>query len=206
MTKPHPRTAVAPNTTRQRVSDPAASDASLVVGISRFDEQALSEAYQRHGGAVFALAMRTLRNRTLAEDVTQEVFVRLWDRPERFDPDRGSLRAFLLADTHGRSIDFIRSEEARKAREEKDGILAVDPQPAIDDEVWSLVMSDKVRTALDLLTDDERAAIELAYFQGRTYREVAADLQAPEGTVKSRIRTGLMRLRSALAAEGLEAV
>ena len=96
------------------------SDASLVLAVARFDQGALSELYERHGTAVFALARRLVKSRELAEEVTQEIFMRLWNRPERFDPERGALRSFLLADTHGRSIDMLRSELARKEREKKE--------------------------------------------------------------------------------------
>src|SRR5438067_1047301 len=96
-----------------------ASDARLVVGIARFHEEALAEAYRRHGGAVFALARRLTNERVLAEEVVQEVFLRLWNEPDRFDPQRGSLRAYLLAQAHGRSVDFIRSETSRRNREER---------------------------------------------------------------------------------------
>src|SRR4029079_18412619 len=87
-----------------------ASDAQLVVAIGRFHQDALAEAYRRHAGAAFGLALRILNTRTLAEDVVQEVFLRLWNEPEKFDPERGSLRAFLLAQTHGRSVDLVRAE------------------------------------------------------------------------------------------------
>ncbi|MBT8198392.1 MAG: sigma-70 family RNA polymerase sigma factor, partial [Acidimicrobiia bacterium] len=100
------------------------SDAALAVAIGRYDRDALAEAYNRHGSAVFALARRIVRSRELAEEVTQEVFLRLWHKPQRFDPERGKLRSFLLSDTHGRSIDMIRAEGARRAREEKDAVLA----------------------------------------------------------------------------------
>ena len=188
--------------------DPAApSDAALVVAIGRYEEPALSEIYERHGGAVFALARRLLRSRELAEEVTQEIFIRLWNRPTRFDPDRGSLRSFLLADTHGRSIDLMRSESARRAREEREERLAVAarPDPGVESEVLARAQSDQVRAALAELADDERRAIELAYFGGYSYREVAKLLDQPEGTVKSRIRAGMRRLRSALTAAGMEA-
>ncbi len=179
------------------------SDSSLVVAIGRFDESALAELYERHGGAIFALSRRLLNNRTLAEEVTQEIFLRLWNRPERFDPERGTLRAFLLADTHGRSIDLLRSEAARRDREEKDGRLAPTPAFNLESEVLANVKAEQVRNALAELSDGERRAIELAYFGGYTYREVAEQLGEPEGTVKSRIRSGMKRLRGQLTAAGV---
>jgi len=179
------------------------SDASLVVAVARFDEAALSELYNRHGGPVFALARRLLRRRELAEEVTQEIFMRLWTRPERFDPERGALRTFLLSDTHGRSVDMLRSELARKAREDKEGRLAAVRPPNLEGEVMSRVTSEAVRAALANLNDAERSAITLAYFGGFSYREVARRLDEPEGTIKSRIRTGMQRLRTELVASGL---
>ena len=97
-----------------------ASDAALVVAIGRWREDALAEAYRRHAGAAFALARRLLNDRTLAEEILQEVFLRLWNRPERFDAERGSLRSYLLAQTHGRSVDLLRSDTSRRRREERD--------------------------------------------------------------------------------------
>ncbi len=191
-----------------REHDPTSlGDAALMVAIGRYHDDALAEAYRRHGGAVYGLARRLLRNAALAEEVTQEVFTRLWDRPERFDPDRGSLRAFLMADSHGRAVDLIRAEDARRSREERDARLA----PAVsggdlEQEVWSLVASEQVRVALASLSDDERQAIELAYFGGQSYRQVAESLSQPEGTVKSRIRSGLRRLRVELSAAGVTGV
>ena len=179
------------------------SDAALVVAVGRFDESALAALYDRHGGAIFALARRLLNSRTLAEEVTQEIFLRLWNRPERFDAERGTLRAFLLADTHGRSIDLLRSEAARRDRETKEGRLAPTPAFNLENEALGNVRGEQIRAALAELSDGERRAIELAYFSGLTYREVAAELGEPEGTVKSRIRTGMKRLRVQLTAAGV---
>ena len=180
----------------------AASDAQLVVSIGRFRQDALAEAYRRHAGAAFGLALRILRERTLAEEIVQDVFLRLWNDPERFDPGRGSLRAYLLAQTHGRAVDLLRAEVARKHREERDARRTPVPADDLEREVWELTLAEQVRGALEQLSSDERDAIGLAYFGGHSYREVASLLGAPVGTVKSRIRSGLGRLRQSLVATG----
>jgi RNA polymerase sigma-70 factor, ECF subfamily len=180
----------------------ASSDAALVVAIGRYEQAALAEAYRRHAGAVFGLARRLLDDRGQSEEIVQEIFLRLWNEPHRFDPERGSLRSFLLAGTHGRAVDVLRSETSRRRREERDARVTVTPRYDVDLEVSDLALAEAVRTALGTLADDERRAIQLAYFGGRTYREVAEALGQPEGTVKSRIRTGLRRMRAELAAAG----
>jgi RNA polymerase sigma-70 factor (ECF subfamily) len=183
----------------------AASDATLVVAIGRWQDRALAEVYRRHGGAVHALSRRVLGSATLADDVTQEVFLDLWKRPEQYDAARGSLRTFLLTKTHGRAVDMIRAESARGAREERDARETVAAGYDLDRYAWDLAVADQVRTAMEGLPGGERKAIEMAYFEGRTYREVASMLGEPEGTVKSRIRSGLRRLREALAPNDVEA-
>ncbi len=180
-----------------------ASDAALVVAIGRWREDALAEAYRRHAGAVFALSQRLLHDRTLAEEIVQEVFLRLWDSPDRFDPERGSLRSFLLAQAHGRSVDVIRSEESRRAREDREHRARAEAGYDLEHEVFDLAMAEQVRDALGRLPETERRAIELAYLGGHTYREVADMLGEPEGTVKSRIRAGLKRMRGPLSASGV---
>jgi RNA polymerase sigma-70 factor (ECF subfamily) len=174
------------------------SDAVLVIAISRYQEQALAEAYRRHAGAVFGLARRLLANATLAEEIVQEVFLRLWNQPERFDPDRGSLRSFLLAQTHGRAVDFLRSETSRRAREERDAVRTAEAGYDLELEVVDLTVAERVKEAIATLAEGERRAIELAYLGGHTYREVAELLDQPEGTVKSRIRAGLKKMRQEL--------
>jgi RNA polymerase sigma-70 factor (ECF subfamily) len=179
------------------------SDAVLVIAISRYDQQALAEAYRRHAGAVFALAQRLLRERAMAEEIVQEVFLRLWNRPEAFDPSRGSLRSYLLAQCHGRAIDLLRSETSRRQREEKDARRTAEAGYDVEHEVVDLAVAERVRGALDELQVNERRAIELAYLGGHTYREVAELLDEPEGTVKSRIRSGLKKLRVSLHDAGV---
>lgn len=180
-----------------------ASDAALVVSVGRYHEDALAEVYRRHAGAVFALARRLLADRTLAEEIVQEVFLRLWNNPDRFDPDRGSLRSYLLAQCHGRSVDLIRSESSRRRREEKELTLAAEAGYDLEHEVWDMAVTDRVKATLQTLPEGEREAILLAYFGGHTYREVADLLGTPEGTVKSRIRSGLKKMRGELAGIGI---
>jgi RNA polymerase sigma-70 factor (ECF subfamily) len=181
-------------------------DAHLIERIRSRDQSALAEAYEQHGDAVFAAAFAVTRRRELAEETTQEVFVRLWNRPGRFDPDRGSLRAFVKIDARGRAIDALRAERARRDREDKEARLAASaPVAGVEERVMATITSDQIRHALSALKEEQRIPLALAYFEGRSYREVATLLDLPEGTVKSRIRVGLRRMKGALQTVGIEA-
>jgi RNA polymerase sigma-70 factor (ECF subfamily) len=181
-----------------------ADDVGLVVAIGRYHDDALAEAYRRHAGAVFALASRMLWARMVAEEVVQEVFLRLWERPERFDRSRGALRSFLLMDAHARCVDRLRSDARRREREARSGRAELVADYTVDLEAFDLSVAEQVRAAMATLSDGEREAIDLAYFGGHTYRAVAVILEQPEGTIKSRIRTGLMRLREQLLDRGID--
>ena len=178
-------------------------DEELVAALVDGDHDALAELYRRYGGAVWAVARRVCNDRTMAEDVTQTVFVDLWRRPERFDASRGSLRPWLIAQAHARAVDLVRSETARQRRQEREAHYAPPPSPDVEAAAHLASLSEDVRRALDTLATDERDAIVLAYFGGHSYRETAALLGAPEGTIKSRIRRGLSGLRRALEAQGM---
>lgn len=174
------------------------TDLELVYSIARGNPAALAEVYNRHGAQVHAVARRATHVNS-ADDVVQEVFLRFWRDPERYDPERGSLRSFLLVQAHSRAVDALRSNESRRTRE----AAAKDPSHAsiksVEGEVLETLAGEAVDAVLATLPYRERHAIELAYFGGRTYREVALLLDEPEGTIKSRIRRGLARLRAELA-------
>lgn len=176
------------------------TEQALVDRLGRGDETALGDLYDRYAAFVHGLALRVLRDRGAAEDVTQDVFVAMWENPHRFDASRGTLRSFLGTLTHRRSVDLVRREEARRRRELR---TSMEPQvhPDLADTALRGFASERVRAALAVLPPAQREALELAYFHGRTYRQVADDLGIPEGTAKSRLRLGLQRIAELLRPE-----
>ena len=183
---------------------PTSSDRDLVDGLLERAESSLAEIYKRHGGAVFGLSRRVLNDDSLAEDVTQEIFLRLWNEPHRFDAERGTLRSYLNRQSHSRSIERVRSEESRRRREDRSVESETPDSTATESEVLAGIESDRVRRALDLLDQKERRVIVLAYYGGHSYREVATRLGLPEGTVKSQMRAGLRHLSVLLDDGALE--
>ncbi len=173
-------------------------DATLVSAVAAGNEPALSELYRRYGSLVTGLARRILGDSQLAEDITQEVFVHLWRNADRFDVERGKLRTLLLTQTHGKCVDLVRSRNARSAREAKsfDGVIVDSAE--LDAELIAMTETEQIRAAVQQLPNDERIALETAYFGGNTYRQVAVVLGLPEGTVKARIRSALKRLHGML--------
>jgi RNA polymerase sigma-70 factor, ECF subfamily len=163
------------------------------------DRAAFAELYDAVVTRVFGLARRVVRDPAQAEEVAQEVMVDVWRHAPRFDPALGSALSWILAITHRRAVDRVRSEEAARRRTRDVAIL--EPTVAHEPAGEAAETSDsvgRVRAALEGLTDLQRQAIELAYFDGLTYRQVAETLGTPLGTVKTRIRDGMLRLRPVL--------
>jgi RNA polymerase sigma factor (sigma-70 family) len=169
----------------------------LVQRLAGGDETALVDLFDRYAGFVHGLAVRIVVDRHAAEDITQEVFVSLWEHPERIESGRGTLRGFLGTLTHRRAVDAIRRQEAQRRREARVA-RQQDDVPDVAEAVLRSDTSGKVRAALDVLPDAQRRALELAYFHGYTYRQVADVLNIPEGTAKSRLRLALARIAEAL--------
>ncbi len=163
----------------------------------------LAAAYHDHHAAVMAVAGRVCGPHHAA-DVAQDVFVALWRQPDKFDPERGSLRSFLLALAYHKAIDVLRSERARHGRERRVHASIQQVPAKVDDELLRNDTAVVVRAALDGLPAKERESIVTAFFGSCTYRETATRLGEAEGTVKSRIRSGLLRLGPVLAEDGLD--
>ncbi len=179
------------------------AERALVQRLAGGDETALLDLYDRYAGFVYGVAVRTLVDWQTAQDITQEVFVSLWEHPERIDSGAGTLRGFLGTLTHRRAVDAVRREEARRRREARVARQQGDV-PDVAEAVERSDTSGKVRAALEVLPEAQRQALELAYLHGYTYRQVADVLDIPEGTAKSRLRLALARLAEALGSETSE--
>jgi RNA polymerase sigma-70 factor, ECF subfamily len=178
------------------------TDHDLVAALAAASEPALAEIYRRYGRVVFATSRRLLGDDALAEDIVQDVFVRVWDQPHVFDERRGTLRTFLLVLTRNRCIDVLRSGRSRRVREQV-SFDVIEQRPTMEDRMDDEHDAIGVSRALAVLPPAQRQVIELAYFDGLTYRHIAKLLELPEGTVKSRIRLALDRMRRLLAGEML---
>ena len=172
----------------------------LLARVARGDEAAFAELYDLVAPRVHAVVLRVVRDPAQAEEVTQEVMVELWRLAPRFDERRGSVSAWASTVAHRRAVDRVRSTQSARDRDHRDVAerTAAADHDAVSEVVEDRLERERVTRALGSLTPAQRESIELAYFSGYTYREVAAVLDVPEGTVKTRIRDGLIRLRDEL--------
>jgi RNA polymerase sigma-70 factor (ECF subfamily) len=170
-----------------------AADNSLVSAIRSGDENAMATLYDRYSPIVYSVALRVLGDTGAAEDVLQEVFMQLWRNPGGFDSSRGNLAAWLAVISRNRAIDAVRKR--RPDTDIADVIVSVEPDLAGDAERARAM--EKVRGALGAMPSAQRSALEMAYFEGLTHTEIAAKTSEPLGTIKTRIRAGLLALRKA---------
>lgn len=192
----------------RRVGVSSDRDALLVTRVRAGDDSALAAVYDEHAGLVYGLARRVTRDEELARDITQEVFAYFWEKPDRVDLSRGSLRAYLTVLAHRRAVDEVRRHEARTRAE-----IASGP-PEDEDGPETTVVAEAARSwggkhlsqLLALLPAEQREAVQLAYYEGLTYVQVASELGIPEGTAKYRLRAALTRLRTLLTDEAREAI
>jgi RNA polymerase sigma-70 factor (ECF subfamily) len=172
------------------------SDVSLVTAIRSADQGAMAALYDRYSSIVYAVALRVLQDTGAAEDVLQDIFMQLWRNPGLFDASRGNMAAWLAVITRHRAIDALRRR--RPENDIADVVVSVETDFAGDAD-RSRAM-DRVRGALQTMPTPQRSALEMAYFEGLTHNEIAEKTGEPLGTIKTRIRTGLLSLRKVLAA------
>src|SRR5919202_4028150 len=174
------------------------SDEAVVALVARSDDQALAELYDRFGRVAYGLALRVVRDQSLAEDAVQEAFLTAWRTADRFVPERAKASTWLLTLVHRRAVDVVRREDRRRA--EPLGESFEPPADAsAEDDAWLRFERERVQAALRRLPDQQREALELAYYGGFTQSELAERLGQPLGTIKSRMFAGLARLRDLLA-------
>jgi RNA polymerase sigma-70 factor (ECF subfamily) len=184
---------------------PDLSDEELMARLSHRDMTAFETLYERYGTLVYSVALRVTAEPQVAEDVAQETFLRVWRTPERYVPERGRFVTWLLSATRNRAVDQVRTRGRRRKRETTTDAPQREPAATeMADPALVAQLSDvrrTVRTALGSLPAEQRQVIELAYYDGYTQQEIAGLLDQPLGTVKTRIRLGMRKLRAALATE-----
>lgn len=186
---------------------PAIDDAQLLERCAGGDESALGVLYDRFGRTAFALSFRIVRDRELAEDAVQESFLAAWRRASSFDPARAKVSTWLFTIVRNKSVDLVRREESRPSLT-SDEILRDEPSGVdVEAQVTASIGNARIRDALGSLPPRDREVLELAYFGGLTQSELAARLQEPIGTIKSRTHAALGKLRRLLAGEeGLRSI
>src|SRR5438105_4993176 len=179
------------------------SDEAVVALVARSDREALAELYDRFGRIAYGLALRVLRDESLAEDAVQEAFLQAWRSADTFMPERAKAGTWLLTLVHRRAVDLVRREDRRRTEPlETAGDVA--GEGTVDEQAWLRYQRERVQSALRQLPDQQREALELAYYGGFSQSELAERLGQPIGTIKSRMFMGLARLRELLGEPGLE--
>jgi RNA polymerase sigma-70 factor (ECF subfamily) len=182
----------------RHVSDPSVAwEQAMMARLAVGDDRALAAIYDQYSSLVFGIAHRVL-GATSAADITQQVFLRLWEHPQAFDPQRGTLRTFLAVMARRRAIDALRGRARSERREARVARRAPASAPDVDEAAMAMIASERIRSAVATLPPEQRRAIELAYFEGLTFREVAVATGVAEGTAKSRLRLALGRLAAHL--------
>jgi RNA polymerase sigma-70 factor, ECF subfamily len=178
---------------------PIVTSEDLLGRVARGDEHAFAELYDRTASRVFGLVKRLLRDHAQSEEVTQEIFLEIWQNATRYDPGKGGALAWMLTMTHRRAVDRVRASQSSRDRDTRIGIRDFAPEfDSVSEHVETTIESERVKEAMKRLTELQRQAVQLAYFGGYSHSEVSAMLKVPIGTVKTRLRDGMIRLRDEL--------
>lgn len=188
---------------RRALDDPDHADSrdplgTLLNRAGRGDQSAFAELYDQLAPLLYGVVLKVVRDPSQSEEVTQEAFIELWKLAPRYDASRGSVRSWAATLAHRRAIDRVRSEQASRDRTEREAHKRPIQSSDVAEQVVANIDGTRVRKALERLTEIQRQAVELAYFGGHSYREVALLLDVAEGTIKTRIRDGMIRLRDEL--------
>ncbi|MGH3377391.1 MAG: sigma-70 family RNA polymerase sigma factor [Actinoallomurus sp.] len=173
----------------------------LLTHVARGDQGAFERVYEEVSGPVYGLALRIVRDPAQSEEVAQEVLVDVWRTASRYEPGRGSAMSWVMMLAHRRAVDRVRSAQAVVDREQRVGRSAGPAYDEVAENVQIRLEREQVRRCLSTLTDTQRESVSLAYYSGYTYREVAELLKVPLGTIKTRMRDGLIRLRDCLGVD-----
>jgi RNA polymerase sigma-70 factor (ECF subfamily) len=190
-----------PGSPVQRLA-PRDVEGQLLVQVAAGDPAAFDELYTRCAPMVYGMVLQVLRDPSQAEEVAQEVLVEVWRTAARFDARRGSARSWLLTMARRRAIDRVRAAQAASDRDVRAGLAATVPDyDEVSEAVWHRLEHEQVRHCMGALTTLQREAIELAFYRGHSHREVSDALRVPLGTVKTRLRDGLIRMRDCLGVQ-----
>lgn len=189
--------ASSPGTSGAGRSD-VSGEATLIERIARGDQEAFARLYDQFAGSVLGVITRVVRNPAYAEEVAQEAMLEIWRQSPRYAPARGSVQSWMLTIAHRRAVDRVRYEQAAQERDRREHERAERPYDEVTEATVIKLESEHLRQCIGTLTELQRESVTLAYYSGHTYSEVAELLRTPLGTVKTRLRDGLIRLRDCL--------